>query len=276
MITRGFRKLFFGPFVRPWRWPEEVDRTDWTTVSIPRGRGALSAVFAPSERRALGSVVRRPTLGTVVFAHPMTPATKGFWLKRGHAEVFRRLGFDVVAFDFNGFGDSPAIELDFGADAVAVGRWAAARNPSLPVVGVGASFGAGHLLCALARPGQPFRAVVAEAPWLSLPSFWRAFRKQYAVLRLSQVVYPRMERLARPLDSMKRLVGSPHVLLVHGEADEVAPAEISRKLLAAAQGAGSVELWDVPHAKHNEALAADPDAYVQRVGGFLRKALRLS
>ncbi len=275
MIGKAFRKLYFGPFMRPWRWPDDVDRTRWTPITIPRGRTHLVGLLGAADHRDLGSVVRKPALGTVVLAHPASVAAKGFWLRRGHAELFRKLGYDVIVFDFNGWGESPPVAIDFPTDLVAVGRYAKARAPELPVVGVGTSFGAGHLLCTLALPEHSYDVVVAEAPWYSLPNYWRPYLPQYVVTKLSQVFYPRMERRQRPIRAMGRLRNSPHVLLVHGDLDEVAAPKISRKLLAAARGAARAELWDVPHAGHNDALKASPAAYAERVGGFLSQALRV-
>ena len=39
-------------------------------------------------------------------AHPMGVEAKGYYLKHGHGMALRQGGFNVLLFDFNGFGES--------------------------------------------------------------------------------------------------------------------------------------------------------------------------
>jgi pimeloyl-ACP methyl ester carboxylesterase len=58
-------------------------------------------------------------------------AAKGFWLKQGHAALFRGAGYNVFAFDANGFGESEPSTFDYPGDILSAGLWAQARTPSL-------------------------------------------------------------------------------------------------------------------------------------------------
>lgn len=115
----------------------------------------------------------------------MGKAAKGFWLRYGHADLFRRSGYHVLLFDANGFGESEAKSFDYPTDILAAGRWAQDRQCELPVGLVGASFGAGWGLCSMAREGSPYRVAVLEAAIPTLPDFWRHYPAAYATLRLS-------------------------------------------------------------------------------------------
>jgi uncharacterized protein len=263
LFHRVAKKVFFGRFQKKWRWPDGVPVGEWERVRFRSGNGAtLSGLFG----EARGS----SAAGAVVLAHPMGAAAKGFWLKHGHAAFLRDNGFHVLAFDFNGFGESESTNFDFPSDVVAAGDYLRHRLPGVPLSILGSSFGAGYALCAMAREGHPFHAAVLEGTFPSLPFYWRSYRFPYAVLRVSQVIYPRFERELRPILAATRLKGSPRVLLIHGHADTVSPLHVGTELRDAMAGRATVEVWDVPGADHTRALAAQPDHYRDRVTRFLR------
>jgi hypothetical protein len=78
---RLFKKPFFGRFIRPWRWPDDVDQGQWQPLSIASGSGARLAAL-------LAETPAAQAKGAVLLAHPMGAAAKGFWLKYGHAHHF--------------------------------------------------------------------------------------------------------------------------------------------------------------------------------------------
>ena len=46
---RLFKKPFFGRFMRPWRWPEEAQQSDWRRLQLRSQSGAhLAALLAPA------------------------------------------------------------------------------------------------------------------------------------------------------------------------------------------------------------------------------------
>lgn len=212
--------------------------------------------------------------GALVLAHPMGKTAKGFWLRHGHADLFRRAGFDVLAFDANGFGESEPVSFDYPADVLAAGVWAQRRSAGLPVGLVGASFGAGWGLCAMAREGSPFQAAVLEAAFPTLPEFWRHYPAAYATLRASQVVWPWLERGLRPEREAARVVGHPDVLLVYGTADRYTPPEHGERLARALGDTSHVDLLVLPDVGHTFAYRDAPEEYARQVIPFLQNALR--
>ena len=263
MIASLTKKIFFRRLRKPWRWPDSIPQDDWERVRFPnRGGAQLAALFGAA---------RANPIGAVVLAHPLTLATKGFWLKQGHAEILRDAGFHVLAFDFNGFGESESSGYDFPGDVVAAGQYLRQRvAPLLPVSVLGCSFGAGYAMCALADDAHPFQAAVLEAAWPSLPFYWRPYPFPYLVLRASQVVYPSFERRLRPTLAATKIRHNPRVLLIYGEKDAMTPAHVGTEFRELT--GGSAELWIIPEADHNMALRARPDEYKRRITTFLSGA----
>jgi pimeloyl-ACP methyl ester carboxylesterase len=263
-LHRILRKPFFGRFEAPWTWPEGTDRSTWERVSFKNGSGTqLAGLWGPAhgEGRA-----------TLVLAHPMGKSAKGFWLRHGHAELFRREGYNVLLFDANGFGESAAASFDYPADILAAGQWAQARTPSLPVGLVGASFGAGWGLCSMARAGSPYRAAVLEAAFPTLPDFWRHYPVAHALLRASQLLWPSLERDLRPERDAAKVLGEPEVLLIYGDQDRYTPPAHGERLAKAFGNAARVQMSVFEGVDHTFALRDAPQKYAPLVLGFLRQS----
>jgi uncharacterized protein len=267
-IHRLLRKPFFGRFEVPWIWPSTGGQSGWERVTFENLRGArLVGLWGPAEGAAIG---------TLVLAHPMGKAAKGFWLRHGHADLFRGSGFHVFAFDANGFGESEATSFDYPADILSAGLWAQARTPELPIGLVGASFGAGWGLCAMARADSPFRTAVLEAAFPTLPEFWRHYPLAYAFLKVSQLVRPSFERSLRPEREATRVVGHPSILLLYGDHDQYTPPAHGQRLVRALRNVADVDLYVIPDVGHTFAYRDAREDYVARVIPFLIKAMKSS
>lgn len=253
MMHRILRKPFFGRFEVPWMWPDGEDPRAWERVVI-RSR-------AGSELAGLWGPARGDAIGTLVLAHPMGKAAKGFWLKQGHAKLFRDAAFNVLVFDANGFGESAAVSFDYPADILAAGLWAQSRTPSLNVGLVGASFGAGWGLCALARAGSPYRLALLEAAFPTLPDFWKHYPAAQASLRASQLVWPAFERNLRPEREAPKVVGQPQVLLIYGDRDRYTPPEHGQRPLRAFAGAADARMVVLPGVDHTFAFRDAAESY---------------
>lgn len=262
-LHRLLRKPFFGRFEVPWMWPQNQEQHTWERVSFRNSSGAnLVGLWGSAYGVASG---------TLVLAHPMGKAAKGFWLKEGHAHLFRRAGFNVLAFDANGFGESSASSFDYPADILAAGLWAQSHTPHLNVGLVGASFGAGWGLCALAREGNPYKLAVLEAAFPTLPEFWKHYPVAHAVLKLSQFFWPALEQKLRPEAQASKVVGQPDVLLIYGEKDKYTTPEHGERLARALASATKVHLTVLPEVDHTYAYRDAADAYEAQVVSFLQK-----
>lgn len=262
-LHRILRKPFFGRFEVPWVWPQEEEQQSWERVSFRNPSGAsLAGLWGSAYGKAIG---------TLVLAHPMGKAAKGFWLRQGHASLFRRAALNVLAFDANGFGESGAASFDYPADILAAGLWAQSRTPELNVGLVGASFGAGWGLCALAREGSPYKVAVLEAAFPTLPEFWKHYPVAQAVLKVSQIVWPAMERRLRPESEAPKVLGQPSVLLIYGEKDKYTPPAHGQRLQRAFGSAADVRILVLPDVDHTFAYRDAADAYEAQVVPFLHQ-----
>ena len=256
------KKPFFGRFQKPWAWPPSVPESEWTRVTF---RNASGATLVGLHGRAAGGAAR----ATVVMPHPMTGDAKGYLLRSGHAALLREGGYDVLLFDFNGFGDSENGRFEFPDDIVAAGRFAQERAPELPVALFGISMGAGYGVCALDTPGHPFRAAVIESAFTSLEEFWIKFRVAYVLLRALSAILPRTAGTLRPIARIRSIAGVEAILFIYGDADSFTPPAMGERLLEACPlPTERRSLWVVPKAKHLRALDAARDEYRRRVVEF--------
>jgi uncharacterized protein len=259
---RQLKKPFFGRFMgQGWRWPADVSEEGWQRVAIESGsHSTLSALLRTADGAARG---------VVVCAHPMGLAAKGFWLRHGHAEALVAEGFHVLAFDFNGFGESPSTNFDWPADLMAAGQWARDAFAGLPVHVLGASFGAMIALDALGAPDYPFERVVAEGCAPTLPMFWKQFPAAHAVLQAGRLIAPSVERKLRPELGMARLPAHVRVMLVHSHGDPWTPVAHGERLAAAAPAGRHIERTVLQGAEHTHGLRDERGRYWPAVRDFL-------
>lgn len=259
IFTKLLKYPFQGQFAGDWRWPKDVSNTDWATVEIPSVSGShLVAIFGKAE----GDPV-----GTVLLAHPLGRTAKGFWLKHGHANYFRRLGFHVLAIDFNGFGKSPDHTFNFPLDVIASAKWLKANYPDLPTGAVGASFGAAWIVCAMARHNL-FDAVLIESTFSSLSDFWRKYPLPHVTLKFSKVILPRLELSMRPEHAAQRVVGSPNITLLYSKTDRHTPLANGEALLRALPPSVSARLLVADKADHTHIFRDAPDTYASAAQAF--------
>jgi pimeloyl-ACP methyl ester carboxylesterase len=257
------KKPFFGRFMKPWRWPANVSQEGWERVRIAsRSTSQLEAIVA-----------RTPLAprGVVVCAHPMGFACKGFWLRHGHAQALLDAGFHVVAFDFNGFGESPSTNFDFPGDAMSVGLWARAAFAGLPVYALTASFGAINTLSAIDEADFPYDKVVAEGCPPTLPDFWKAYPFAHAVLNISRRISPQGELHLRPVHHLAHM-RDVDVLLIHSRADRLTPVHFGDALQQAASRPERIQRVILDKADHTYGMRDEPQRYWNAVLEFFNQS----
>ncbi len=265
-------------------------------VALPAGffmlrRFEASATFHP-ERAAIGGLWRAPggaeevwfktadglKLYGWLFHSQGRPASASVIYFHGNggnlsycdwvgAELAAR-GFDVLIFDYRGYGRSegePTGERELYADADAAYDFMTKERGAhaARVVLYGQSLGAAAAIDLASRrecgalvieSGLSSAADMAGAimPWL--PRFVRGLTKN-------------------KLDSVSKIsrVGCP-VLVVHGERDELIPAEQGRRLFDAARGPKRFQL--IERAGHNDLPNVGGGKYIDSLADFARGALR--
>jgi uncharacterized protein len=216
--------------------------------------------------RCKGSAPRR---GTLIYLHGSADnRTSG----SGVIERFGKRGFDVIAYDSRGHGESAGDVCTYGFfEKRDLYRVLDGVNPG-PIVLVGTSLGAAVALQEAAEDRRVTAVVAAEtfsdlrsvaterAPWFFTPGLIaRAFRiaEQQGHFEIDAV---------SPVAAASRL--KIPVLLVHGAADIDTPPDHSRRVLYALSGPKRLIL--VPGARHNESLRG---AVFREIEGWLDEIL---
>lgn len=256
------KKPFFGRFMKPWRWPEGVAKEGWEKLAIASPSGSRLAALLQVAPRGRG---------VVVCAHPMGLAAKGFWLRNGHAAALLEAGFHVLAYDFNGFGESPSTTFEYPLDAIAAGQWARERFPGLPVHALCASFGALNTLSAIDNPAFPYDSVVAEGCAPSLPQFWKAYPFAHAVLQASRLLAPAGERRIRPVAHLPHARPGIALLLIHSHGDRWTPVAFGDEIEQAVPATTPLTRLVLDKAEHTHGLRDERERYLPAVLQFFEE-----
>jgi fermentation-respiration switch protein FrsA (DUF1100 family) len=144
---------------------------------------------------------------------------------------------------------------------------------------VGFSMGAAATIQAAARCTK-IAAVVADSAYAS---FMDAARYSFQVvghlphypfapiaMHWAKLIVNVDANQMRPIDGIGRIAPRP-ILIIHGTADEIVPIRHAHTLFKAA--GEPKDLWIVPDARHVEARDLMPEAYFERVAGFMSEAL---
>lgn len=237
-------------------------------VPVPVGP-PLAAWYVPAPEGAPG----------VVLLHGVTDSRLRLV---GRARFLRDAGYAVLLVDLPGHGESPGDRIGYGWPerhaAVASVRMLRRLRPRTHVGIVGISLGGAA--ATLAGPTLDADAVVLEMVY---PTFQaavgnrvRRYTGPLAALLTPALVGQARPRIGVPADSLRPVVavarlGAP-VFVIGGAEDPFTPPAETRALYGAA--ADPKELWIVEGGGHEDLLEVAPDAYRQRVVGFLDRHLR--
>jgi uncharacterized protein len=244
-------------------------------VSFPSTSG--SEIHAWLSRGKLGA-------GAVLLLHGVASNRTSM---RGRAIFLHRMGFTVLAPDFQAHGESPGKHVTYGAreslDAAAAMKYLNANVPGERVGVIGISMGGAAAL--LGNGPLPADAFVLESvyptirqavsnrldTWLGpLGGVARLFTSGLIELFKSETGVAEME--LQPIARIGQIHAS--LLLITGSADPYTPLAEADSLFAHAQP--PKQFWVVCGAGHEDLYAYQPIEYERRVGGFLVEQLRSS
>ena len=260
-----FKKPFFGRFRVNWKWNESFgDISIWEQVEFPSKSGALiKGIYCNS--------LSKPK-GNIVCSHPMVTTAKGFFIKNGHAEMLRRNGFNLLLFDFNGFGESGDGDYNLPEDIVAAGNFMAEFSPKLKVGFYGVSFGAALGVCACAKNNHPYVSAVFESPFTTLEEFWTRYFVTKYMVRLGYKLFPKEMSEMRPIEKIKSITGLKKILWMSGDSDKLIPTEMGNRLNNASPVPS--EYWIVPEAGHTQCYQTAPKEFEKRAIKFFTDTLK--
>lgn len=256
-------------FGRDW-----VERYRLEPVAITAGDGlTLRGLWLAANRPG-----ERPTGRTAIIAHGYS--SRGVRMGRW-AELYHRLGYDVLLPDARGHGDSDGKYLCFGwPDRLDYLRWinwvGERQGQDHEVVLHGVSMGAATVLMASGeRLPDCVKSIISDCAYTSARDvlayqMWRLFHVPPFPLLPIASLFCRLRAgftfgEASALAQVRR--SRTPTLFIHGGRDRFVPTAMVHRLYAAC--AASKDLFIVPAAGHALAYATDPEGYEARVRRFI-------
>jgi len=277
--------------------PVTADLHDFTP---PQGE---VVTFPSLEGRSLrGMFIERPPgkpdLGTIIFCHEFD---SNMMSVGRYGSSLIEAGYTVFTFDFRGHGKSftpphfeprhwasnhevhdilaaiAFVESRRGADGPGIGILGISRGASAAVVAAALSadvrclvvdgvFSTDHSIDQLLKRWVQIFARVDLARATRSMTMYRVFR----ALMLFYVELKCRCRFPSTRRALMKLQSVP-ILFIHGQRDTYVPTEQTQVLYGLKPG--PKDIWICPGAKHNQAVATDPQTYARQVRGFFGRYL---
>lgn len=171
-----------------------------------------------------------------------------------------RQGFEVVAFDYRGFGSSTGTPSEQGlyrdTEAIIALVTDQLRRVDIPTIYWGRSLGS--TMAAYAATLRQPDGVIIEAGFPSMRAIVRSNPVLWALSWFSTYEFPTARWLAR---------SQAPVLVIHGDRDSVIPYSLGRELHASLPA--GTPFVTVKGGDHNDAEPADPNAYWAAIDQFV-------
>jgi predicted alpha/beta-fold hydrolase len=266
LLFKYLKKPFFGKYMVQWINPmTAVEKEKWTSHQIAsKSGGKIATLFSktPLETKA-----------TIILGHPMGKEAKGFFIKNGYADLYKNNGFDVVLFDFNGFGESSCGNFSFFEDIVAVSQFAKNKNPNLPVLYHGVSLGGQMSTIAYADKAHTIDYGIIESAANSLEEFWLSYPSAYRFLKLFYIFVPKYRKKLLMIERIKEAVNVKSLLFIYSHTDKWTPVWMGEKFKE--NSPVPSELWTVEEAKHTRIMdSKHQSAYKSKILDYFNQSLK--
>lgn len=205
--------------------------------------------------------------GVVVLSHPYLAEARDFYLIRGHAAMYHELGFHVVVFDFNGFGQSPFRDFSYEQDLSMVVAEIGNRYPGLRLLGHGVSFGAAHTITYSTRPDNLFEAIIIENCLDSNLSYYKKRNKKLHILVMVLMkVFPGANKDHNYIKAISCLRHVTRVLFIYTQDDELTTPLMGERLAASCN---KPAIYSLMKGRHLTALRDNRQLYTHTVSDFI-------
>ncbi len=259
-LYKILKKPFFGQFMLKWKNPlSDKETATWFKTWIKSKTKAQLRVWYKSTSQ-------KDVKATIVLAHSMGKPAKGEFLKTGYADELVANGYNVVLFDFNGFGESSMGNWMFHNDVLAVRDFTVTTFPKTDLYYHGVSFGSNWGTVVITEPDNPFKKIILESSPVNLPEFWIHFPFAYRMLKFFYVIGPFYKRYANFEEHLRHTKNCDHILLITSDADIYTPVSMAERMKEAANTKAEVKIFH--GSRHALAILRDRDTYIKTVLDF--------
>ena len=267
MLYKILKFPFFGSYMVRWKNPlSENEMKDWKRVTVKsKSGGTIEGLF-------LETMAENPH-ATIVLGHPMGKEAKGYFIKRGYHDFLKDYNYNVLIFDFNGFGESSHGSFSYHEDIIAIGKMAQKLAPELPIGYHGISLGAMWATIAFTDKGHPYKFAIIESAATTLEEFWKRFPVAYRMLKVLNFILPKYRKHINMVERIKETKIVTTLLFIYSRDDEWVDFEMSKKYLNNCPVKS--ELWSVDNAKHAEIVKSKSrEDYFKKMVVFYDESLR--
>lgn len=247
------KPLFFAKYRA-----EEAHSYDssWVDLSTEREFGHFSILAKPAENAR----------AVIVLAHPMIKSGKHFFKEYGHIAFYEKLGYHIVMFDFNGFGESEDNGFLFPNDVSAAIDIAKQAFPGLPIGLHGISFGGSQIILTAIEREKELSGMIIESAVSSNLDYYKGRAKNlYHVLNLYNALFPKKNEHNLYYNQIQKIKDLP-LLFVYGTEDVKTPLWMGESLFNNAKTANKhLEVFDT---EHLTTLKESPERYKKTVREF--------
>jgi alpha-beta hydrolase superfamily lysophospholipase len=221
--------------------------------------------------------------GTLVLVHDFdgTRADKMHGLLTLQRDYLRR-GFNVLAFDLRGRGESGGTRDYLGArerrDLPAAVEFAKDRAPMLPVVVHGFGLGGALAVVGVADGTVDADAVIADSPFTSVRAY---LRRRWAIVPwhlftlssyFAKKLFHADPDAIAPLEAMRSTTSLVPMLFIHGERDRLISVTHTINIAASSMNART-SVYRVPRAGHCTSYLRGSETYVRHCLDFVDGAV---
>lgn len=266
-LTRLFFRNVDGTGDGEWSWPPNTQRENWNRIEFESDDATLVGVFG----EATGA---EDPSGAVVLAHPNRVAAKGYFLRSKLPGTLRDAGYDVFAFDFNGYGESEEGSIDYYPDIInAVDTIDELSDSSITAV-LGVSLGGAYLIPALAElDDDAVDAAIFDSVYPTTREFlWPDDLLQWAGLRVGELFNATGTRPMSPIKYAADVTAPDELLFIYGEDDSHITSDHQARLLGALpHGDDDIDHWVASQTRHNTAMRRHPETYERKVCEYIER-----